>query len=96
MLIFCCPQPDQDKELPMGCEDPAGEGQRGWEGAPAAAEEEPCTLVLSTPSSILRDRELEEVRHPRLHRDASLPLLCPVPTAVTTVLPGMVRCEPDG
>ncbi|XP_059718768.1 TLD domain-containing protein 2 isoform X1 [Haemorhous mexicanus] len=46
----------------MGCEDPAGEGQRGWEGAPAAAEEEePCRLVLSTPSSILRDREIEEL-----------------------------------
>ncbi|XP_021392280.2 TLD domain-containing protein 2 [Lonchura striata] len=53
--------PDQDEELPMGYEDPAGEGQQGWEGAPAAAEEEPCTLVLSTPSSILRDRELEEL-----------------------------------
>uniref|UniRef100_A0A8C9NAN1 TBC/LysM-associated domain containing 2 n=1 Tax=Serinus canaria TaxID=9135 RepID=A0A8C9NAN1_SERCA len=54
--------PDQDEELPMGFEDPAGEGQRGWEGAPAAAEEEePCRLVLSTPSSILRDREIEEL-----------------------------------
>uniref|UniRef100_A0A8C3QA78 Uncharacterized protein n=1 Tax=Geospiza parvula TaxID=87175 RepID=A0A8C3QA78_GEOPR len=56
----------------MGCEDPAGEGQRGWDGAPAAAEEEPCRLVLSTPSSILRDRDIEEVRHPRLHRDPTL------------------------
>nr|XP_030144373.3 TLD domain-containing protein 2 isoform X1 [Taeniopygia guttata] len=53
--------PDQDEELPVGCEDAAGEGQRGWEGAPAAAEEEPCALVLSTPSSILRDRELGEL-----------------------------------
>ncbi|XP_074409577.1 TLD domain-containing protein 2 isoform X3 [Zonotrichia albicollis] len=53
--------PDQDEELPMGCEDPAGEGQRGWEGAPAAAEEEPSRLVLSTPSSILRDRDIEEL-----------------------------------
>ncbi|XP_039555501.1 TLD domain-containing protein 2 isoform X2 [Passer montanus] len=53
--------PDQDEELPMGCGDPAGEGQRGWEGAPAAAEEEPCRLALSTPSSILRDREIEEL-----------------------------------
>ncbi|XP_039419567.1 TLD domain-containing protein 2 [Corvus cornix cornix] len=52
--------PDQDEDLPVGCEDPAGEGQRGWEGAPAAAEEEPCRLVLSTPSSILRDREIDE------------------------------------
>lgn len=48
----------------MVCEDPAGEAQRGWEGAPAAAEEEPCRLVLSTPSSILRDWEIDEVRHP--------------------------------
>ncbi|XP_030918968.1 TLD domain-containing protein 2 [Geospiza fortis] len=55
------PLPDQDEELPMGCEDPAGEGQRGWDGAPAAAEEEPCRLVLSTPSSILRDRDIEEL-----------------------------------
>ncbi|KAM7005178.1 TLD domain-containing protein 2 [Passerculus sandwichensis] len=71
--------PDQDEELPMGCEDPAREGQRGWEGAPAAAEEEPSRLVLSTPSSILRDRDIEEVRHPRLRRDP----------AVTAVLPAM-------
>lgn len=48
----------------MGCEEPAGEGQRGWEGGPARAEEEPSRLVLSTPSSILRDRETDEVRHP--------------------------------
>ncbi|KAM4762959.1 TLD domain-containing protein 2 isoform 2-T2 [Cyanocitta cristata] len=53
--------PDEDEDLPVGCEDPAGEGQRGWEGAPAAAEEEPCRLVLSTPSSILRDREIDEL-----------------------------------
>ncbi|KAM4891510.1 TLD domain-containing protein 2 [Sylvia borin] len=52
---------DQDEDLPMGCEDPAGEGQRGWEGPPARAEEEPCRLVLSTPSSILRDTEIEEL-----------------------------------
>uniref|UniRef100_U3KDS1 TLDc domain-containing protein n=1 Tax=Ficedula albicollis TaxID=59894 RepID=U3KDS1_FICAL len=63
-LTSRCPQPDQDEELPAGCEDPAGEGQRGWEGAPAAAEEEPCRLVLSTPSSILRDREIGEVSQP--------------------------------
>ncbi|XP_023795798.1 TLD domain-containing protein 2 isoform X2 [Cyanistes caeruleus] len=53
--------PDQDEELPVECEDPAGEGQRGWEGAPAAAEEEPCRLVLSTASSILRDTEICEL-----------------------------------
>lgn len=64
MLTCRCPQPDQDEDLPVGCGDPAGEGQRGWEGAPAAAEEETCRLVLSTPSSILRDREIDEVRHP--------------------------------
>lgn len=46
----------------MGCGEPAGEGQPGWEGAPAAAPalDEPCRLVLSTPSSILRDREMQE------------------------------------
>lgn len=61
-----CPQPDRDEELPAGCEEPAGEGQPGWEGAPAAgpALEEPCRLVLSTSSSILRDREVQEVRDP--------------------------------
>ncbi|XP_051659239.1 TLD domain-containing protein 2 isoform X4 [Manacus candei] len=54
--------PDQDEELPVGCEEPAREGQLGWEGAPAAAPalEEPCRLVLSTPSSILQDREIHE------------------------------------
>lgn len=56
----------------MGCEDPAGEEQRGWEGAQAAAEEEPSRLVLSTPSSILRDRDIEEVRQPRLHRNPAV------------------------
>ncbi|XP_056363464.1 TLD domain-containing protein 2 [Oenanthe melanoleuca] len=54
--------PDQDEELPAGREDPAGEGQRGREGAAAAAEEEePCPLVLSAPSSILRDREIGQL-----------------------------------
>lgn len=63
MLSSRCPQSDQDEDLPVGCEDPAGEGQRAWERDPADAEEEPCRLVLSTPSSILRDREIDEVRH---------------------------------
>ncbi|XP_009471647.1 PREDICTED: TLD domain-containing protein 2 [Nipponia nippon] len=55
--------PEQDEEQPMGCGEPAGEGQPGWEGAPAAtpALEEPCRLVLSTPSSILQDREVQEL-----------------------------------
>ncbi|XP_027596220.1 TLD domain-containing protein 2 [Pipra filicauda] len=62
--------PDQDEELPLGCEEPpvgceepAREGQLGWEGAPAAAPalEEPCRLVLSTPSNILQDREIHEL-----------------------------------
>ena len=68
MLTSTCPQPDQDEELPMGCGELAGEGQPGWEGAPAAAPalEEPCRLVLSTPSSVLRDREIQEVRDPTL------------------------------
>lgn len=96
MLISRCPQPDQDEDLPMGCEDPAGEGQRGWVGAPAAAEEEPGRLVLSTPSSILRDWEMDEVRDPPAGTGTSLcilPLICPLPTAVTAVLPGMVQGE---
>ncbi|XP_059683336.1 TLD domain-containing protein 2 [Gavia stellata] len=55
--------PDQDEEQPVGCGEPAGEGQLAWEGAPAAAPalEEPCRLVLSTPSSVLRDREIQEL-----------------------------------
>ncbi|XP_040432292.1 TLD domain-containing protein 2 [Cygnus olor] len=57
------PQADQDEDLPMGCVEPDSEGQPGWEGAPAAAValEEPCGLVLSTPSRILRDRETKEL-----------------------------------
>ncbi|XP_052643364.1 LOW QUALITY PROTEIN: TLD domain-containing protein 2 [Harpia harpyja] len=53
--------PDKDEELPVGCGELAGEGQPGWEGAPAAAPalEEPCRLALSTPSSILQDREIQ-------------------------------------
>lgn len=49
----------------MGCGEPAGEGQLGWGGAPAAAPalEEPRRLVLSTPSSVLWDREIQEVRN---------------------------------
>ncbi|OPJ70710.1 TLD domain-containing protein 2 [Patagioenas fasciata] len=54
--------PDQDEELPEGRGDPAGEEQPGWEGAPTApALEEPCRLVLSAPSSILRDSEIQEL-----------------------------------
>ncbi|KAK2511703.1 hypothetical protein Q9233_016764 [Columba guinea] len=61
MLTCTCPQPDQDEELPEGHGDTAGEEQPGWEGAPAApAPEELCRLVLSTQSSILRDREIQE------------------------------------
>uniref|UniRef100_A0A663DYX4 TBC/LysM-associated domain containing 2 n=1 Tax=Aquila chrysaetos chrysaetos TaxID=223781 RepID=A0A663DYX4_AQUCH len=64
MLTSTCPQPDQDEELPVGCGELAREGQPGWEGAAAAAPalEEPCRLALSTPSSILQDREIQEVR----------------------------------
>ncbi|XP_074898186.1 LOW QUALITY PROTEIN: TLD domain-containing protein 2 [Buteo buteo] len=63
MLTSTCPQPDQDEELPVGCGELAGEGQPGWEGAPAVAPalEELCRLVLSTPSSILQDREIQEL-----------------------------------
>ncbi|XP_065501953.1 TLD domain-containing protein 2 [Caloenas nicobarica] len=54
--------PDQDEELPEGRGDAAGEEQRGWEGAPAApTPEEPCRLVLSAPSCILRDSEIQEL-----------------------------------
>lgn len=60
------PQPDQDEDLPTECTEPDSEGQPGWEGAPVTplAPEEPCRLVLSTPSSILQEREIEEVRSP--------------------------------
>lgn len=65
MLTCTCPQPDQDEELPEGHGDTAGEEQPGWEGAPAApAPEELCRLVLSAQSSILRDRDIQEVRDP--------------------------------
>lgn len=65
-LTSTCPQPEEDEELPVGCGEPAGAEQPGWERAPAAAPalEEPCRLVLSTPSSILRDEEIQEVRDP--------------------------------
>ncbi|XP_040506773.1 TLD domain-containing protein 2 isoform X2 [Gallus gallus] len=55
-------QPDQDEDLPTDCTEPDSEGQPGWEGAPvtSTAPEEPCRLVLSTPSSILQEREIEE------------------------------------
>ncbi|XP_063206148.1 TLD domain-containing protein 2 isoform X3 [Chroicocephalus ridibundus] len=55
--------PEEDEELPVGCGEPAGAEQPGWERAPAAAPalEEPCRLVLSTPSSILRDEEIQEL-----------------------------------
>ncbi|XP_068556158.1 TLD domain-containing protein 2 [Anas acuta] len=55
--------PDQDEDLPVGCVEPDGEGRPGWEGAPAAgaAPEEPCGLVLSTPSRVLRDRDTKEL-----------------------------------
>lgn len=58
------PQPDQDEEQPTECTEPDSEEQPGWEGAPVTppAPEEPCRLVLSTPSSILQEREIEEVR----------------------------------
>lgn len=58
------PQPDQDEDLPVGCVEPDSEGRPGWEGAPAAGAvpEEPCGLVLSTPSRVLRDRDTKEVR----------------------------------
>lgn len=64
------PQPDQDEDLPTDCTEPDSEGQPGWEGAPvtSTAPEEPCRLVLSTPSSILQEREIEEVRGPRTPR----------------------------
>ncbi|KAM9650041.1 LOW QUALITY PROTEIN: uncharacterized protein ACIBXB_012021 [Morphnus guianensis] len=79
MLTSTCPQPDQDEELPVGCGELAGEGQPGWEGAPAAAPalEEPCRLALSTPSSILQDREIQELG-PHLPRLTHQPwhLLC--------------------
>ncbi|XP_015736718.1 TLD domain-containing protein 2 isoform X3 [Coturnix japonica] len=54
--------PDQDEDQPIDCTEPDSEGQLGWEGAPVTppAPEEPCRLVLSTPSSILQDREIEE------------------------------------
>ncbi|XP_031461554.1 TLD domain-containing protein 2 [Phasianus colchicus] len=57
------PQPDQDEDLPTECTEPDSEGQPGWEGAPVTppAPEEPCRLVLSTPSSILQEREIEEL-----------------------------------
>ncbi|KAM9260571.1 TLD domain-containing protein 2 [Cariama cristata] len=63
MLTSTCPQPDEDKELPVGCGEQAGERQLGWEGAPAVAPalEEPCRLVLSRPSSILQDEEIQEL-----------------------------------
>lgn len=66
MLTSTCPQPDQDEELPVGCGELAREGQPGWEGAPAVAPalEELCRLALSTLSSILQDREIQEVREP--------------------------------
>ncbi|XP_063206145.1 TLD domain-containing protein 2 isoform X1 [Chroicocephalus ridibundus] len=62
-LTSTCPQPEEDEELPVGCGEPAGAEQPGWERAPAAAPalEEPCRLVLSTPSSILRDEEIQEL-----------------------------------
>ncbi|XP_074744455.1 TLD domain-containing protein 2 [Strix uralensis] len=55
--------PDQDEELPMGCGEPVRERQPGWEGAPAVAPalEEPCRLMLSTPSSILRDGQIQKL-----------------------------------
>lgn len=94
MLIIRHSQPDQDEDLPMGCEDPAGEGQRGWEEAPARAEEEPCRLMLSTPSSILQDREIEEVRHPPACTGTpTLRLTCPLPTALTVEWSSV---RPDG
>ncbi|XP_042742578.1 TLD domain-containing protein 2 isoform X2 [Lagopus leucura] len=54
--------PDQDEEQPTECTEPNSEEQPGWEGAPVTppAPEEPCRLVLSTPSSILQEREIEE------------------------------------
>ncbi|XP_054248112.1 TLD domain-containing protein 2 [Indicator indicator] len=55
--------PGQDEELPAGSGALDGEQQPGWEGAPAEtpAPEEPGRLVLSTASSILRDREIQEL-----------------------------------
>ncbi|XP_026723012.1 TLD domain-containing protein 2 [Athene cunicularia] len=55
--------PDQDKELPTGCREPVRERQPGWEGAPAVAPalKEQCRLMLSMPSSVLRDGQIQEL-----------------------------------
>lgn len=91
ILTSTCPQPDQDDEQPMGCGEPVGEGQPGWERAPAAAPalEQLCRLVLSTPSSILRDEEFQEVRDPPASMGTP-PSRSPLPrhAAMATVLPG--------
>uniref|UniRef100_A0A8C3GNS2 TBC/LysM-associated domain containing 2 n=1 Tax=Cairina moschata TaxID=8855 RepID=A0A8C3GNS2_CAIMO len=62
--------PDQDEDLPVGCVEPDSEGRPGWEGAPAAGAvpEEPCGLVLSTPSHVLRDRDTKELGPHLPHR----------------------------
>ncbi|XP_064377434.1 TLD domain-containing protein 2 isoform X2 [Dromaius novaehollandiae] len=53
---------DLDEDLPVGCAEPADEGQPGGEDAPGAPSppEEPCKLQLSGPSSILQDKEIQE------------------------------------
>ncbi|XP_071615997.1 TLD domain-containing protein 2 isoform X2 [Heliangelus exortis] len=49
---------ERDEDLPRDCGDTAGEEQPGWAEAPVL--EEPCRMVLSTPSSVLQDREFQE------------------------------------
>lgn len=75
MLSSICLQSDQEEELPVGSEALDGEEQPGGEGAPAEppALEGAGRLVLSTASSILRDRELQEVRDPPGSRDHPSP-----------------------
>lgn len=89
MLTSTCPQPEEDEELPVGCREPAKEGQPGWEGALAAALtlEEPCRLVLSTPSTVLQDEEIQEVRDtPASTGTPTSP--SPHNAAMATALPG--------
>ncbi|KAM9372288.1 TLD domain-containing protein 2 [Phaethornis superciliosus] len=50
---------EREEDLPRGCRETAGEEQPGWAEAPVL--EEPCRMVLSTPSSILQDQEFQEL-----------------------------------
>ncbi|XP_013817003.2 TLD domain-containing protein 2 isoform X1 [Apteryx mantelli] len=54
---------DLDEDLPPGCAEPADEGQPGREDAPEepSPPQEPCKLQLSGPSSILQDKEIQEL-----------------------------------